>query len=111
MRIETLREDTTTVLRLHGFLAGPGTEALTEHLAKFAGPDAGAVALDVTGILLVDSRGLEVLVNAAEAMIRSGRTLRLLGKNPKLFEILELTELTPLFEVCREAEPAGGKRP
>ena len=108
MRIETYRQDGSTVLRLHGFLAGADADAMKEHLAKL--PESDPVGLDVTGILLVDSRGLEALVDSAEGMIRRGQALRLLGKNPLLFEILELTELASLFEVRREPEPALEKR-
>ena len=109
MRIETSRQGSTVVLKLHGFLAGADAEAIREHLGTLPQSDAAGVALDVSGVLFVDSRGLETLVEAAEQAIRDGRTLRLLGQNPKFYEILDLTELTSLFEMAPQAEAAVEK--
>ena len=109
MRIETSLQGSTAVLKLHGFLAGADAQAALGHLGKLAQSGAAGVALDVSGILFVDSRGLEALVGAAEQTIRDGRTLKLIGRNPKLYEILELTELVSLFEMPREAEAAVEK--
>ena len=53
----------------------------------------------------MDSLGLETLTDATEQLIRSGLTLKICGVNDDLCEVLELTELAPMFEQfeCVEA--------
>jgi len=94
------------VLKAHGLLAGTDADALTASLTKLIDQGASGVILDISDILFVDSHGLEVLVQAAELMVRNGRTLKLSGRNPKLHEVLELTEVASLFEAYEDVESA-----
>ena len=108
MRIESTRQGDVVILRPRGLLAGTDAEELKASLAKAMDETPAQIVLDASGILFADSRGLEVLVEAAERMIQRGLTLKLAGANAILREVLELTELAPLFEHCQNVDAAVG---
>ena len=106
MKIEELQHGEATILSPQGPLIGQDAEQLAEHIAKVLGDSRGPIVLDASKVAIVDSRGLEVLADATEQLIRSGRALRLCGVNPTVQEVLELTELADLFEQFEDAESA-----
>ena len=71
-------------------LGGVLTTVLTENPQD--------VVINVSRVTQVDSKGLEILVDATEQLIRGGRVLKLVGADETFREILELTELASLFE-------------
>ena len=106
MKIEEQRQGSVILLKPQGPLIGADAEQLQERLAKAMEESSGRVALNVSTMAFADSRGLEVLVDTAEKMIERGKTLSLIQANAILQEILELTELTPLFKFCDKADAA-----
>ena len=91
-----------------GAILGADADQLGALLLEMAGEGAGNITLDMAGVPFVDSRGLEMLMETAEAAIRGGKVLCLAGANEILREVLRLTGLAPLFEF-RAATPAAGK--
>ncbi len=108
MRIESTRQGDVIILRPRGLLVAADAEELKAVLAKAMDESPPRIVLDASGILFVDSRGLEVLAEAAERMIQQGLMLKLAGANATLAEVLELTELAPLFEHCQDVDMAVG---
>jgi anti-anti-sigma factor len=111
MKVECTRQGDVVTLRPRGLLAGSDVDALQTQLTDTLDAGAAELVLDTSGILFVDSRGLELLVDLAERMIRNGRTLRLAGPNPTLEEVLDLTALAKLFRFYPDAAAAAGSRP
>ncbi len=103
MRVDTTREGNVITLRPNGLLAGADVDGFQAHLAKAMEEGQVEIVVDTSGILFADSRALETLAVAAERLIQNGRTLRLAGPNPNLEEVLELTELAPLFRFYADA--------
>jgi anti-anti-sigma factor len=54
--------------------------------------------LDASAIQFVDSKGLEALVDAYDAIAQTGQSLKLCGVNETIRQVLELTELASRFE-------------
>jgi len=100
------RHGKVAVLKPQGPVIGSDSDQLAEHIAKVLDENAGPIVLDASKIPFVDSRGLEVLVDATERLIRNGQVLKLAGTNDTLKEVLELTELASLFEQYDDAEAA-----
>ena len=98
MRIETTQHGRVIVIKPLGMLAGADAKELLSQIGKHVEAGRMDVVLDCSGIVFVDSSGLEALADGAEALIRGGKALKLAGENAKLREILDLTELSPLFE-------------
>lgn len=106
MRIETVRKGSTIILRPRGMLVGIDADQLQSQVTQHLAAKETTIVLDIEGILFADSHGLEILVDLAETMIRSGRVLKLVGNNPKLSEVLDLTDLASLFQLSGDVTAA-----
>lgn len=98
MEITENRHGAVTVVKPAGPLMGPEVERLKAHLADVTARSLGRFVVDASAIPLVDSRGLEVLAEAAKDLGESGQALRLCGAGETLREVLELTDLAGMFE-------------
>lgn len=106
MDIGEQRFGAVTVLRPAGSLALEEVTQFKSRLADVLVRSLGRVAVDASGITYVDSRALEVLVEASDALAQSGRALRLCGVNELFREVLDLTELADRFELYEDANAA-----
>lgn len=98
MDIEDVNRGELLVVCPRGVLAGTEAESLRTRLGELAANGKTEVVVDCSKLRFVDSHGLEVLMEAAEQFIRAGQTLKLTGAKPTLLEVLDLTELSSLFE-------------
>jgi anti-anti-sigma factor len=102
------RQGDVVIVKPCGPIAGDDAGSLGGRLARVLREQCRAVVLDASAVPFVDSRGLEVLLDATEQLIRSGEALKLSGANERLREVLELTELSPLFQQFEDVEAAVG---
>ncbi len=107
MRIETTQHGRAVVIRPRGMLAGADAKELLAQLARHVDEGRPDIVLDCSGIAFVDSAGLEALADGAERVIRAGKALKLAGENPTLREVLDLTELSPLFQGHTDVQEAA----
>ncbi|MBT3200748.1 MAG: STAS domain-containing protein [Phycisphaerales bacterium] len=98
MNIDQEYHDGVTVVIPHESLVGEDAEQFGQALTTVLAEDPRDVIVDATNIAQIDSKGLEMLVDATEQLIRSGRVLKLTAADQTLREILELTEIASLFE-------------
>jgi len=108
MKTQNTAVPSVPVLRPRQLLAGADADTLATQIIELAHKGSVDVVLDCTSVGFIDSHGLEVLVDAAERLIRDGRTLKLAGLNPTLREVLDLTELASLFELHETVASATG---
>lgn len=71
-------------------------EALFNALDECRG---GALFVDLSGVSFIDSCGLGVFVQAHGASARAGCRLVLVSPSPRMQYLLDLTGLTPCFEI------------
>jgi anti-anti-sigma factor len=86
------------VLRPEGPLKAEDAEQFKSRLVQLLGASLGRCVVDASAIQFVDSKGLEALVEANEAMAQTGQPLKLCGANETVRQVLELTELASQFE-------------
>jgi len=98
LKVLEQQQEGVKVIRPQGPLIGTDADQFQECLTKAIEEASGRIVLDVSTVPFVDSRGLEVLVDATEQLIRGGGALKLCGADATLREVLELTEVAPLFE-------------
>ena len=98
MEIQETRQGAVTVLKPCGALCGPDAEQFKAVVAEVMASSLGRFVVDASAIPLADSRGLEVLAEAADELGQSGQALRLCGTGETLREVLELTDLAACFE-------------
>ncbi len=98
MEITENRHGAVTVVKPMGPLVGPDGERFKAHLTDVIARSLGRFVVDASAVPLIDSRGLEVLVELADGLSDSGQALRLCGAGETLREVLELTDLSRHFE-------------
>ena len=104
MRIDQEQYEDMTIIIPHDSLVGDDATQLGAVLNTVLSDSPQDLLVDVSKIKQIDSRGLEVLADTTEQLIRGGRALKLAGADENLREILELTELASLFEYADSAE-------
>lgn len=98
MDILEQREGAVTVVKPMGPILLGEAEQLKTKLCDVMGRSLGRFVVDASSVAYVDSRGLEVLVEACEALGDGGQVMRLCGANETLREVLDLTGLSGHFE-------------
>jgi anti-anti-sigma factor len=76
----------------------------TAILCAAVGQQGHDVTLDLSGVDTIDAAGVGVLVSLQAA----GIYLKLLNPNERVREILEITRLDSIFEICRSAQAIVG---
>jgi anti-anti-sigma factor len=112
MKITQQRTGPAAVVTPQGAIIGVEADQLSTLLTQLMAEGAHAITIDLSDVSFVDSRGLEVLMEAGEQLIRAGKPLRLAGANDILREVLRLTGLAPLFEFVSTAGsiPQAGQK-
>jgi anti-anti-sigma factor len=98
MPLRELKCGAVHVLRPEGTFKGPDAEELQVRITQLLASDMGRCVVDASAIQFVDSKALEALVDASEAVDQVGRSLKLCGVQATVREVLELTDLAAQFE-------------
>ena len=98
MEIQQNNHGAVTVLKPIGPLCEEDADAVKTQTIEASARNLGRVVLDASAVPYIDSRGLEVLVEVAEALSQGGQALKLCGANEVLREVVELTDVAPLIE-------------
>ena len=106
MEIHEQRQGAVTVLKPAGPLAADDADQFKTRLDDVLRQSLGRAVVDASTVPFVDSRGLEVLLEATERLADSGQALKLCGTNETVREVLELTELSDLFEHYEDVNSA-----
>ncbi|MFA9476846.1 STAS domain-containing protein [Phycisphaerales bacterium AB-hyl4] len=106
MQIQEEKKGAVTVLRPAGPLTQQDAEQFKSRLLAVRDRSMGRFVVDVAGVPYVDSRGLEVLAEAHDELVKSGQSLKLCAVNETLREVLDLTEMASLFEQYEDAHSA-----
>jgi anti-sigma B factor antagonist len=106
VKISERTEGEVLVVQPHGPLIGSDAEEFGRHISKVLDERGPRVVLDASKIAFVDSQGLEVLVDATNLLIRNGQLLKVACLNQTLGEVLELNEVSAMFEQYAEVEEA-----
>lgn len=98
MKIHEQRHGAVTILRPEGPLVDQDVVPFRQQLNNVRRSSLGRVVVDMGTIPFVDSKGLETLVEVTREMAESGQALRLCSVNETIREVLELTDLSAMFE-------------
>jgi len=97
--LETRAIEDVTVLYCKGrFTYRDEATAFSEKIAELL-PNVRQVAVDLSGLEVIDSAGLGELVVVHMWIRASGCSLKLAGANPRVRELFELTNLLSVFDV------------
>ena len=80
-----------------GPLSGPDGDELRVMMSDLIKTNLGRVVLDASEIPTIDSPGLESLVDIAQELGQSGKSLKICALHETLQQVLDLTGLAPQF--------------
>jgi anti-sigma B factor antagonist len=104
--LETRAIDDVTVLYCRGrFTYRDEATAFSQKIAELL-PHARRVVVELSGLEVIDSAGLGELVVVHMWIKASGCSLKLAGANPRVRQLLELTNLLSVFDVHRTLDDA-----
>src|SRR5215475_7775580 len=92
----------TTLFRCAGRLVSGESECLRD--AVLAQSHARSVVLDLAEVHSVDAAGLGVLLSLRAWAQTTGATFKLMNLTPRVEEVLQLTNLSDVFEFCSVPE-------
>ena len=100
MKIEARHEQGVTILEPKGKITiGVGDVALREAVAEALEAGARNILADLGGVSTIDSSGIGELVSAYTSVSNRGGKLKLVNLPPKVTDILQITQLSSVFEV------------
>ncbi len=106
MMIKEQRHGAVTILAPQGPLCLADAEDLEKRATEAIDKTMGRFVVDLSATPYVDSRALEALLTLTEQLAQSGRVLKLCGACDTIREILDLTDLTAMFEHYADANSA-----
>lgn len=98
MQIKEQIQGAVTVLEPDGALTQDDADQFMCKLTEVLSDSSGRVVVDLSSVPFVDSRGLEVLVEANDTLADGGRALKLCAINETIREVLDLTGLATRFD-------------
>lgn len=106
MKTQLQRTGAVTVVRPDGPIIGDDADRFKTEVLGAIHENLGRVIIDASCLTYVDSRGLEVLLEATEYLAHSGQTLKLCALNKTVRQVLELTGLSSQFEYYDDTNTA-----
>lgn len=105
---EQSKQGTVNVIRADNPVNGEYVDTLRAILERHAEVGQPSVVFDMQAVPLVDSAGLELLLDTRDMYRKRGGTLKLASANPLCLEILNVTGVGRLFEMFNSANAAVG---
>jgi anti-sigma B factor antagonist len=106
MKIKTQDYNDVTVVELQGELDVDVAELFKNTIADIISKHKEKIVLDMSGIVFIDSLGLEQLLWARDYCDQNRRELRLAGLDENCIRILEITRLENEFDHYTELTEA-----
>ncbi len=98
-----------TVVEVSGRVTlGESADAIEEKLQEIVARGPQGVLLDLSGVEVLDSRGIKALVRSYISMQKRDGRLKLMKLPPRIRQVLEITRLLNVFEVYDDEEAALG---
>ena len=107
MKISARRVDTATILDVSGNIdMSNSPEVRKALLREIREKGVTRVVLNLTGVGYIDSSGVASLVEGLKASRDVGSRFILFGLNTTVREVLQLSKLVRIFEICESEEQA-----
>jgi len=97
--IEMERHGDVCIARLRGRIAEREAALLEEELLAAVEDGATSVVVDLSDVPMIASAGLGALMMAHKQCRAKGGSVRLVGPQPLVRQVLEITKLTKLFQI------------
>jgi anti-sigma B factor antagonist len=100
-------QDGTAIIALHGsVMGGPDALQLNEKLHELGDGGVKRVILDLSGVSVINSSGLGMLIGGLTAMRNMGGDLKIIKASPKVETLLAVAKLKSVFPNYSSVEEA-----
>lgn len=107
MHVDVRKADGVIIVELDGDLvAGTGDEVLREVMNELLGSGWKKVLIDLSKVPRIDSAGIGELVASIKLAERVGTSVRLLHVKGRVRDVLEFSQVLPLFHVYDDEQEA-----
>ncbi|MCA9279321.1 MAG: STAS domain-containing protein [Phycisphaeraceae bacterium] len=107
MDVERHIHGAVTVLKPKGSITQQDAEDLKDQCLVAGRQTLGRLAIDLSAVPFIDSRGLEILVEVSNDFSDAGHSLRLCALTDTVREVFVLTGIGPHFELFEDASAAA----
>ncbi len=112
LNIKERQAGDTTVLDLEGnIIMGGGSTHLRETIRRLIEEDKKKLILNFASVKYLDSSGVGELVSGSVALGRVGGQLKLMNLPAKVEQVMALSSLLSIFEVCDDETNAPATPP
>ncbi len=107
LEISVRRVENVAVVDLSGRITlGEASGRLRDTIKDLITNNGKEILLNLAGVTYMDSSGLGELVGAFATVSNRGGKLKLLGLQPRLYELMHITKLYSVFEIFTDEAPA-----
>ncbi len=111
VKVETRTVQGTPVIQVRGVVDLSTSPQLRDALLEHARRTSGAVLIDLSQVPYMDSSGVGTMVYLKRAADRAGREVVLLGLQPRVRSVFEITHLDRFFRMAADVAEALRPRP
>lgn len=112
MKIDVRNEGPVTILVPTGPLViGSGERLLNETVSRLFADNKFLIVIDMAGVPRIDSSGVDSLVLACRRARENGGDAKLARLTPRILQLLEITQLTTVFDIYPDVAEATKKWP
>ncbi|MFB3920875.1 MAG: STAS domain-containing protein [Terriglobia bacterium] len=99
--------DSIILLSLKGsIVAGGDSEKLSSLVGEFLEAGECHIILDLAQVNFIDSTGIGALIRVHSSAMRKGATVKLLRLTKRVYDVLQITRLSSVFEMYDDLEKA-----
>ena len=107
LEIQQRDREGINILELDGRITvGPEASALREKVNEIAAAGGRNLVLNLAKVDYIDSTGLGALVICATSLRKAGGNMKLVNLNRRNIELLVMTKLATVFEICNDEQSA-----
>lgn len=106
LEVKTADRDGATVMSLKGEAGVVSADVLERVLTKVGGEGPALTVLDLSGLTLVSSIGMGLLVSFQRGMERAGREVRVASVQPLILDAFRRAMLTHVFKIYDTVDAA-----
>ena len=107
MKVDVTHDGTVTIVSPVGpLIIGGGERTMNETVARLLADHRFHIVIDMNGVPRMDSSGVDALVMAVRRAREHGGDAKLARLTPRIRQLLEITQLTTVFDICPDVEQA-----
>ncbi len=108
MKFKTSQQSGVTVIAIDGnLMGGPDASSLNDKLVGLVGEKKHHVVIDISGVNIINSSGLGMLIKGASTMKSAGGGLKIANASEKILDLIKVTRLTGVLETFASVAEAA----